>query len=65
MVEVSTTSGRFGIAVSLISIGGLLTLTVVGAVVGLPMIVVGIGVAIHAWWKDFDDEETDSEAEPA
>jgi len=64
MAESSTTAGRIGIAVTLISIGGLLTLTVVGAVVGLPMIVVGAVVALHAWWKDFDEEETDTDAEP-
>lgn len=63
MADVSTESGRYAIAVTSLSLGGLLSLTIVGAVVGIPLMVAGAALATHTWWKDFDDEPDG--AEPA
>ena len=65
MVEVSTSGGRYGIAVTCISFGGLFILTIVGAPLGIGLIVAGLAVAVHTWWKDFDDEADEADAEAA
>lgn len=55
MAEASTASGRYGLAITLLSIGGVLTLTVVGAVLGVPLMLTGVLLVVHTWWRDFDD----------
>jgi hypothetical protein len=58
----STKSGMYGLGVTLLSIGGFATLTIVGAVIGVPMMIAGVGFVI---WGYVADEEESPDAEPA
>ena len=53
---------RTGVAFGLMMVGGFFSLTVVGLVIGIPMILAGFALGLHTWWRDFDD---DADAEPA
>lgn len=64
MADASIESGRYGLAITLLSLGGVLTLTVVGAVLGVPLMLAGSLLVLHTWYKDFDDEPDDG-VEPA
>lgn len=59
----SAKSGLYGLGITLLSIGGFATLTVVGAVIGIPMMIVG--VVLLVWGYFHDDEDADANAEPA
>lgn len=58
MVEPSARAGAYGIGIGLLSIGGILTLTVAGAVFGIPMMILGAIVVWKGRSGAFDDDPT-------
>jgi len=62
MSETSATTGLYGIGITLLSVGGLLTITIAGAVLGVPMMLVGAVIVGYGWYYDEDDADT---AQPA
>lgn len=57
MDDYTTEQKRIGIAFAVMMVGSFFSLTIVGIVIGLPMILAGVALVAHTWWKDFDDEQ--------
>jgi choline-glycine betaine transporter len=62
MVEVNDSAATWGVGIGLLSLGALLTLTVVGAIVGIPLAAIG-AVVCYAAWKH-DPDEVDETVDP-
>lgn len=53
-----------GVGIAIAAVGGVLSITIIGAVIGIPMMIVGLGLAV---WGSIgyvrgDDPETDESA---
>lgn len=61
MVEINDSAATWGVGIGLMSLGAILSFTVVLAVVGVPMILLGAFVC-YAAWKHDPDETADAGA---
>jgi choline-glycine betaine transporter len=64
MVETSAAAGGYAIALTLLSIGGVLTLTIAGAIIGVPLMLLGLVIVAGVWRSD-PDEDDSPDADPA
>lgn len=55
MADSDTEQSRYWFSVIAVALGIVLSLTVVGAVIGIPLALFGVALFFHTWWKDFDD----------
>lgn len=64
MGDNDTEQTRYLFSVMAVGVGIVLSLTVIGAVIGVPLGLIGVALFFHTWWKDFDDEPAGG-SEPA
>lgn len=50
-----------GLGIALGAVGGLFTLTIIGAVIGIPMVFVGVVLLLLVPFVDNDDEDPDAD----
>lgn len=65
MAQSDTEQSRYWFSIGAIAIGIVASATLVGAVIGIPLLLIGVGVFLHTWWKDFDDAESSEGSSPA
>lgn len=61
MTEEDTERARYLFSVMSVALGITLSLTIIGAVIGVPLILGGVALLVHTWWTDFDNEEASEE----
>jgi len=59
MVDSDTEQSRYWFSVIAVGLGIALSLTIVGAVIGVPLALFGVALFFHTWRKDFDDKSAE------